>query len=468
MDFYVSGYMNSGDYEGRVGMVIYTYEHAERVREEKLYMPVNSSHQVFASDISGFAYIGDGQVFYFSIYDRIYAFDLATNELSTIADGVDTKQIVFCKEENYIAWKEKTVRGKNDSICILYLDSSVRFRITSPVQGIRPFGRINNNLIYGYERESDGIRQLDGSIDRPCYKLMIADGKCNVLKVYDEPGVFISDVEIGENIITIKRVVRNEAGTMYTSIDDDTILNRLEQAVDPVPIVKYVTDRMLTEYSVAIPVEEEIASKPVLYSVGNKVLNHETLVRLPDPDVSETCYYTYSFGRIVLATEKASEAIASANKNVGTVINRDGRLIWERGIKMPRTEIQGIKEIKAGGDVSSIQAAINILAEFRECEIDVSQYEEDNDSIYDFLCTNMKPSIVDMTGSELDDVLYSVYRGHPVIALRGNGEACVIYGYEPSTISVYDPSRGSRLKITMADAIKDFKKNGNIFISYVG
>ncbi|MBR4343062.1 MAG: hypothetical protein IKP88_10235 [Lachnospiraceae bacterium] len=468
MDFYVSGYMNSGEYEGRVGMILYTYEHAAKIREERLYMPINSSYQVLSCDLSDFAYIGDKQIFYFSIYDRIYSYDLASANLETIAENIDGKEIVFCEEENYLAWKEQSIAGRKEAINMLHLDDGRKIRIETPADGIRLFGRINNNLVYGFEKASDGIRQRDGSIDRPCYRVMIADGTGNILKTYEEQGILISDIELGENIITIKRVTKNETYEKYDEIESDTILNRLEEKEMSIPVIKYVTDRMLTEYSVAIPTEAEIENRPILNSVGNKVLNHETIARIPEPEKNRNSYYTYSFGRIVESSESATEAIAAANENVGTVINREGQLIWERGIKMPRTEIRGLNEVKAGQDMSSVQAVIKMLAQFRNCEIDESKYVSQNESIYEFLCNNMEPHIVDMTGSELDDVLYCVYRGHPVIAVRGNGEACIIFGYEPSNVTIYDPVRGSRVSLLLSDAIKDFKKSGNIFISYVG
>ncbi len=467
MDFYVSGYMNAGEYEGRVGMVLYTFDNKTKTREERLYMPINSSQQVFSYDLSDFAYLGDKQIFYFSIYDRIYAYDLASAGLQVIAEGVDAEEIVFCEEGNYLAWKEKGNSKKKEAINILHLDSEKRYRIETPEDGIRLFGQINENIIYGFEKASDGIKQRDGSIDRPCYTLLIADGTGKILKTYDEQGVYISDVEIGENIITIKRVVRNDEHDKYDEIESDTILNKLDKRENPIPVIKQVTDRMLTEYYVGIPEGVEISGKPQIVSVGNRVLDKDTIARIKEPDVTENRYYSYSFGRIIEATENAAEAIAVSDFNVGTVINREGRLIWERGIKMPRTEIKGLKGIKADENLSPVQAAMSMIAAFRACELDVSGYVSENESIYDFLCRNMKPSVVDMTGAELDEVLYCVYRQHPVIAVRGNGDICVIYAYTPTGIKVYDPLLGRSLEINIADAIKDFKMSGNIFIGYV-
>ena len=42
VDFLVYGYMNRGEYEGRVGMILYTYHPADQTVEERAYFPVNT------------------------------------------------------------------------------------------------------------------------------------------------------------------------------------------------------------------------------------------------------------------------------------------------------------------------------------------------------------------------------------------------------------------------------------------
>ena len=172
--------------------------------------------------------------------------------------------------------------------------------------------------------------------------------------------------------------------------------------------------------------------------------------------------------RVVASSKNAATVIAAANTFVGTVINRDGRLIWERGIMTPRNELTDVKQVKASEGVSSIAASMQMLAGYRKEELDTSGFSPNKTSIFDFMNENMRPYIVDMTGAELDEVLYCTYRKHPVLAMRGNGEACVIVGYEPNTVILYDPVKGTKNRLMKSDAIKDFKKGGNIFISYVG
>jgi hypothetical protein len=225
---------------------------------------------------------------------------------------------------------------------------------------------------------------------------------------------------------------------------------------------------MLTEYYIAVPENTEIDTVPSFKSTRNMVLNHETIARLPEPEEKEGCYYAYSFGKVVASSTNASSVIAAANKETGTVINRDGLLIWERGIMTPRNELQGVETVKASEEVSSVKAAMQMIAGYRKEELDTSGFNSSQTSIFEFMNENMKPYIVDLTGAELDEVLYCTYRKHPVLAIRGNGEACVLLGYDAGHVIMYDPVKGAKVTLSKSDAIKDFKKSGNIFISFVG
>ena len=465
IDFYVSGYMNAGEYEGRVGIVLYNYAPGINALEERLYMPINCSYQVLNQDLSGFAFMDDKQIFYFSIYGNIYSYDIAASELKLLTAGVADKEMFFCKEENYIAWKSHDENETDEIINILHLDSGEQYIIKTPYKYIRLFGSINNNIVYGFERVSDSVRLLNGEIYRPCYKMLIADGKGNVLKTYEADGYYISGVEIGENIVTINRVVKDEKNGGYLEADSDTVLNKLEEKTSSVPVIKELTEKMLTEYYVLVPGENPINTKPKMQTSLNKVLNHETIARLPEPGVRDLCYYAYSFGRIVYSSNNAASVIAEADRQVGTVINREGRIIWERGIKMPRTEIVDINEVKADTGMSSVQATMKMITEYRGIDLNVSGFVEGNESIYEFLTDNVKPTVIDMTGCELDEVLYCVYRKHPVLAIKSNGEACVLVGYDPAEVIVYEPKKGRRIRYPVNDAENDFMKAGNVFIT---
>ena len=447
MDFFLAGYMNAGEYEGRTGIVLYSYDYKENLREEKMYMPINSSYQILTTDLADFAYYSEDQVFYFSIYNNLYSYKIASGELEIIAKDIPEGELFFCEDEAYVAWNEKNLKKGQEYIRILHLDSGLEYNAASPTGQMKLFGLIGNNIIYGVGQEEDGLKKRDGSVELPYYKLVIANNANNILKTYSDPGYYITGIEIGENIITLTRVKKNEEGTAYLAAESDTILNNPERQAPSITIVKHITDRMLTEYYIAVPDNTEIDTVPSFKSTRNMVLNHETIARLPEPEEKEGCYYAYSFGKVVASSTNAASVIAAANKETGTVINRDGLLIWERGIMTPRNELQGIETVKASEEVSSVKAAMQMIAGYRKEELDTSGFNSSKTSIFEFMNENMKPYIVDLTGAELDEVLYCTYRKHPVLAIRGNGEACVLLGYDAGHVIMYDPVKGAKVTL---------------------
>lgn len=469
VDFMVYGYMNCGEYEGRVGILLYRYYAESDAKEERLYMPINSSYEVLKSDMTDFAYLTEYDSFYFSIYHGIYCYDLITGELTCIAQDVPAENLVFVEEGGYIAWQNSSSALKADSIRILHLESGDEYTIKSPDGFIRIFGSINSNIVYGFAKGTDIERKSDGSIFLPAYKLNIADGTGEVLKYYDGRSFCISGIELGDNIVIIKRVKKDNTDGIvtYTGAEDDTILNRLEEKKYSTEITKRVTDRLMTEYYISIPGSDEIKKIPTLDISGNIVINYETTVRTAEPEEKESCYYAYSFGHIVEADEKAAKAIAAADECVGTVINREGKIVWERGIKSTRSELSGIQYVSNGAGYSSLQAAMKMITKYRNQEVDSRTFDKSDRSAYDWLNSNMRPSVVDMTGATLDEVLYYVYKKRPVMAMRSSGEAVLITAYDAYNITIYQPVNGSSVKWGIKDAEKDFEKAGNIFISYI-
>ena len=108
VDFLVYGYMNRGQYEGRVALILYEYNRIDGRIEEKVYIPVEEPYQTLKENLGEFAYINSLDVFYFHIYNSIYAYDLITKQLTELADNIDRDDVVAFYEEGYVAWQESS------------------------------------------------------------------------------------------------------------------------------------------------------------------------------------------------------------------------------------------------------------------------------------------------------------------------------------------------------------------------
>ena len=469
VDFMVYGYMNRGEYEGRVGLVLYRFVREDLRIEEQMYIAVNSSFQLLTADMTDFAYLGDREVFYFSLYESIYAFDLTTKKLTVLAEGVPAEHLVYCEQEKYIAWQDNEDDLAAQHIYVMDLtDGRIRAVTAGAGETVRIYGMINNNIIYGFARLADLWKLPDGSSILPSYRLCIEDSAGVILKDYEETDLYINGIMIERNMIVLKRL-KKHLGTpvSYEEAEDDSIMNRYTEAVKPVSITKRVTDRILTEYYVALPDNVDITVIPTVLNTETTVINFDTTTRVSEPEGRTGQYYAYSFGSVIFADTSAAKTIAAADVETGSVIDPEGKVIWERGIKTARSEISGIKAVDVDSSHSSVQAAMRMVTAYKNLDLDTTGFNVNETSIYEWMNANMKSTVLDMTGASLDEVLYYVYKGRPVIAILPGGNACVITGYDAVSVTVYEPAKKKSVKYSTREATTMFSSAGSIFVAYV-
>ena len=67
---------------------------------------------------------------------------------------------------------------------------------------------------------------FSGSVTFPMNIVYIRDERGNILKTYSREGVYVTDVSVEDNLVTLMRVVRQEDGN-YAATADDQIVNNL-------------------------------------------------------------------------------------------------------------------------------------------------------------------------------------------------------------------------------------------------
>ena len=88
-------------------------------------------------------------------------------------------------------------------------------------------------------------------------------------------------------------------------------------------------------------------------------------------------------------------------------------------------------------------------------------------NVKEFLEEKTDARILSLSGATLDEVLYFVYRGAPVYAMKNSTDAVLITGYTANQITVYEPSSGKYKVYSLRDAERMFEEAGNIYISYL-
>jgi hypothetical protein len=469
IDFIVYGYMNRGEYEGRTAVILYRFYSLDNRVEEQVYIPMNIPYDVMRQDLEGFSYVNRFSVFYFSLQDQIYAYNMTTKKLDTIVEDVDPDNIMVSQNDSYIAWTDDSEPGKASSIILLDLETGVKSYIKAKEgQSVRIFGKIDNNLIFGYVKNSDLSMDTDGTVLAPAYKISIVNKELQELKSYSVKKYYILAATVKDNVIELKRVKKSASNeTKYVSAESDYILNKSESNTSKIEVSTRVTDKMLTELYLTLPNTITLKNKPSVKSTVNTVIKEDKTLRFDIDRSSRESYYVYGLGETLGAYDNAGDAIVLADEKMGSVVNQDFKVIWERGKKTTRASISSITPVYTSSGLTSNKACAKMLLANSGVSVSVNQIGDKKSSIMDILSQYMKKEPINLTGSTLEEVLYYVSEGRAVIALKNNGHAVLITGYDEFNITMVDPELGKTWKEGYKDSSKMFEAAGNVFISYI-
>jgi len=334
---------------------------------------------------------------------------------------------------------------------------------------LRLLGKIDTNLVYGYARKAELARNFDGTVTVPMYRVVIADLEGTVFKEYSQQGFYVTEAEFEENVIYLTRVKRADTiEPSYLAAAPDAIQNRKNVSTPSVHITGRVTELAKTEYYITFPGNVSIDELPKVETPPFTVLSKDPTVRITPAENFPEQYMTYSFGRVVICSQDAVDAIhrANADENVGAVIDSTGKVIWERGVKANRTTIAGISPVVSAGQ-NGLQAALKMIFAYEGFDIDTSGITFENKSVSEWMEQFLKVSALELKGASLDEVLYYVYKKYPVIALPGEDKVLLITGYDQTSVELMDPLYGTSQKIEKEEAEELFEDSGNVFFTYI-
>ena len=468
ISFMVYGYMGKGEYEGKTGILLYRYFRSEERIEEQLYLPVADSYQKMKEKLGSFSYMNDYNVFFFMVYDTIYSYNLITKTLTVISDSAVPESVVFFEDSAYVVWQEEDY----SEVKLLRLESGEsgerKFLKANEGEFVRVLGKINENIVCSYGMLSDCVKNGDGSVLYPAYMVKILNVNLEERKSYQKEGYYVANAEITANSVCLRRVKKNSKG-MFEEAGEDYILNSTEVKKRPVTLEKRITELMLTEYYIDLPSAYAIKEIPMQENIAYTLISEDTTARIAALEKETEEYMVYSFGSVIAVYNSCAEAIQLADRTdvVGTVINEKGNVIWERGVKYGSPHLKELEGVSAQkGGLTSYQEAMRMMGEYLSVRLEVTEFTD----IYgakNFLEAATGRRMLFLTGATLDEVLYFVFRGSPVYAVKNRNEAVLITGYSSSNVTVYEPSLGKYKTYSLKEAEKMFEDAGNIFVSYV-
>lgn len=470
MDFLVYGYMNRGDYEGRSGILLYKFYASEKRIEEQVYIPLEIPYQILKEDIQDFNYVNQKGVFFFSVGHTIYSYNIAAERLTTLATDIGSDNSIMLRDDKYMAWQDSSVPDQSKTITLLDLESEEEKIIEAPAgNNIKILGSIDQNIIIGYAKTSDITEMADGTIIEPMHRIEIVDRAGSIRKTYKGGKAYVTGIKTDKNIITLERVVKkkNNGIVYYQPTKQDHIINNVISNIETISITERVTKKAMTELYLALPSDYKPSEKPKQDHTLSTIITKETTLHLDMEEDSEERYYVYALGRITGVYGNAADAIRDADEKMGVVIDRYHYIVWERGGKYNRKMLETINPVPVSSNVDSIGACISMLLDYNQIKIAADRLSGSKESMLRKLDNSLGKQPVNLTGCTLDEILYFVSGGRPVIAMKSMTQAVLITGYNENYVMYYDPSSAGKTQEPLASAAKTFGDAGNVFVSYM-
>lgn len=468
IDFLVYGYMNRGLHEGEVGIGVYHFDGIAHTIEEEIFISSDKSYEKLKAELGELMYVNEQKLLYLMVNEDIYQIDLTKYTVELVIETQNGEGYAISESDRFVAWVEADLLNNSTSIHLTDLKTGIRHEITAGENTyLKPLAFIGEDLIYGIA-DVENVRVDEvGSWIFPMSKLQIVnteDEKLGVIKTYTPHNGLIGDVEVDSQNVYVELI--SEQDGRYVAVGSDTIMNRETEVANSVYIKTTVTDVKQTQVAINMKAvsstsnAKNITSKHVLVEEENQM---DLAI-----DSSEASYYVYLKGDVLLATTNVSDAILCANQNYGVVVDKNLRYIYQRARSTSKTALKNIQVNEADTDASSLAKCVSAMLEYEGTGLSVNELINAGRTPYYILNTTLKDAMVlELTECGVDELLYYIDLGNPVLAKVGENDAILLTGYSSSRIYYYNPKNGKTLNVEYEEMEDMLYNGGNYFIVYL-
>lgn len=467
--FVVYGYMNRGTYEGRVGFTLYYYNGITGVIEEQFFVGSDKSYEMVQRDLDELSYLSRDGIFYYMLDNTIYAVDTATKKIEVMVKDLEENSYTVSANSTMMVWIDGEDVNSSECLYLMNLNTKQISTISAPKgQLIKPIAFMNEDFVYGLANKEDLLRDGTGRVTFPMYVIKIENKYGEVLKEYRNEDSYVSQVDTEGNLLTLYRVKKaNSEELKYTNIDSDYITNNQESEELQNRVIEYNNGYYEKVHCIAFKKNQK--NKMVLVKPSEVIYEGNNELEIPKTETELKYYYTYYGGKLQGVFTNPANAVNSANKNYGTVVNESGNYVWYRANRSLRNQIMDLTKDadKSDEPKTSLVFCLDNIMEYEGVVRSSELLLERGETVLAILEDALSEcDVMDLTGCELDSMLYYLNRDIPVLALMNDGNSYMLIGYNSLSLVVCEPKKGS-YKIGLNEAEKMFSENGNRFITYV-
>lgn len=441
MAFAVYGYMNRGIHEGEVGVGIYYFNIDSNAIEEKAFIPSTKSFAIAEDELGKMVYYNHEQEMLYVLADgTLYQINLKNDDQTVLAEDLEDGQYAVSDDGHLMAYQTGGSLYTASEVTVMNLENGDQNTIqASEGDAVRPLGFVNGDFIYGKISSDDAGTMVSGEEITPMYEIEIRNSNNEAMASYSftDSGIYITDILVEGNMVTLNRV--KKSGNVYQSTNQEFITNNEERSDSTIALESYTTERMQSQMRLTF--ENGIKDTEPKVLRPNELVSGEPLTITLGGGSEGVKYYVYGMGELEGIYDRAGYAIQEAEEISGVVISSDQAYIWEKGNRDLAYSTEAETFRRQEGE-SSLEA----------CERYMEQYNAHQ---------------VDLTGCTLDQVLYVINKGCPMIALTNADHAILLTGYTRTDITYIDPDTGEEQTVGVGEMEKMVQGSGNTFIGYI-
>lgn len=441
MDFLVYGYQNRGNHEGRFGITGYRFQKDENALQELFFIPASVSFGQLREDLEQLVYQSSSDMLYLYLDHAVYGIDLKSNETMVVADALEEGSYGVSMDKARIGWQEGGKKYGASILHLMDLETGEKHDIrVGDGEYVRTLGFVGRDLVYGISRAGDEWITNGRMEGLPMYAVEIINDEMQVETRYEKDGYYIDKVGVEESRIHLNRMTKTGVNT-YVAAQEDTIVCNVDMGPGKLEGIGWFASQERGRLYFVQLSQDIRGGRGIRAGAPKKVGTDSSgiLELKSNSQLQGLSFYAYGGGQLLGITSDFSQAVSLAYERMGIVTDGNHQILWGRVNR---------------GTAREIKDPLTVFAAMERRLSSFSSNRNYNDGI----------TLLDARGCTMQQMLYFVDQGFPVIGYTGEGSYLLLCGFDQYNVTVYDPASKETYKAGLNDSTEYFRARGNDFV----
>lgn len=464
--FLVFGYMRRGSYEGKNGIAIMQYDVSENYSKEIVFLETSVPFDTMRRGLSKCVYLNSKDKLYCLLDGDLHRIDIHEGTDDLIASDVMNESLTVTKEGNMIALEEYQDKTKNKKIDVMNLETGDKFQVNCQnEERIRAVGFINEDFIYAIADRSDISYKNSGELQFPAKEIRIVDAEGKEVKSIANQGKYIINSTIDGTVIEMQ-TAKKKGNQFHTSNKKEYVRYKQDPQKEDVSLVYTNSSSHWNQLFFSFAGRVYVKVCPEIIETTMEAPLKRFVVELKKGEMHQVRFFTYAQGQMVNEYATLTEAIKMADKKRGNVIDHEENVLWQCAF-MDYAKVPGMTEVeKASDDKKSFKACMRMFAKVTGKDPDKVIVDTSKYSIPELITMNTGKKGLNMSGCSLDEVLYYVDLGAPILTKLTDLRYVIVMSYNSERIRYLDPVTGESTVMDRQEITRLLKARGNYFYSF--